>query len=458
MSTHLAKSDSPIAFLREIFDRFSDEDAIIWRDQPYRYEWLHDRINHWSDALPGLDISSGAVVLLDCDFSPNGVALLFALIERGCIIVPVTAAVAAQRGEFATIAKAEVTLTVDASDEVVATPMTDNAGHEYYEALRQSDHAGLVLFSSGSTGKSKAAVHDFSKLLNKFKSPRRRLRAITFLLFDHIGGINTLLYTLSNGGCVVTVDDRNPENIFRTIERFRVELLPVSPTFLSLSLLDGAHTRHDISSLNTVTYGTEPMPESTLKRFGEACPHVTLQQTYGLSEVGILRSRSKDSKSLWMKVGGGGFETRVVDGILHIKAESAMMGYLNAPSPFTADGWMNTGDSVEVDGAYIKVLGRQSESINVGGEKVHPAEVESVIQEMPNVAEVTVYGAPNAITGNIVCARVRLREPEDRKLFRGRLKNHCRDRMAAFKIPVKIATDDKAQFSARFKKRRADHS
>ena len=90
-----------------------------------------------------------------------------------------------------------------------------------------------------------------------------------------------------------------------------------------------------------------------------------------------------------------------------------MLGYLNAPSPFTDDGWFNTGDKVEVDGDYFRILGRQSEIINVGGQKVYPAQVESVVQEMPEVAEVSVYGEKNAIMGQIVCAAIRLREPRD---------------------------------------------
>ena len=120
------------------------------------------------------------------------------------------------------------------------------------------------------------------------------------------------------------------------------------------------------------------MPENTLERIHELLPGVRLQQTYGLSEVGILRSKSKSSDSLWVKVGGEGFETRIVDGMLEIKARSAMLGYLNAPSPFTNDGWLKTGDVVEQDGEYIRILRRDSEIINVGGEKVYPAEVERV--------------------------------------------------------------------------------
>lgn len=66
---------------------------------------------------------------------------------------------------------------------------------------------------------------------------------------------------------------------------------------------------------------------------------------YGMSEVGILRSRSRASDSLWVQVGGDGYETRVVNGMLQIRGRSTMLGYLNAPSPFTEDGWLMTGDA-----------------------------------------------------------------------------------------------------------------
>jgi acyl-CoA synthetase (AMP-forming)/AMP-acid ligase II len=194
------------------------------------------------------------------------------------------------------------------------------------------------------------------------------------------------------------------------------------------------------------------MPETTLKKFHELFPKIQLKQTYGLSELGILRSKSKGSDSLWVKVGGEDFKTRVVDGLLEIKAKSAMLGYLNAPSPFTEDGWFKTGDSVLTDGEYIKILGRQSEIINVGGEKVYPTEVESVIHEMDNIAEVTIFGKKNAITGNMVCAKIRLENPSDPKEFSKTLKKFCRKRLQSFKVPVKIEIEEQKQYSARFKK------
>jgi long-chain acyl-CoA synthetase len=443
-----------IAFLLDVFASHRDDDAIVWKDKPHRYGWLLEKIGEAREAIREHCIGPGTVTAIEADFSPRSVAMFLALVETGAIVVPLTASVAAQREEFLETAQVEVVVAIDARDEVRFSRRHVVATHEYYTALRTAGHPGLVLFSSGSTGKSKAAVHDLINILAKYRVPRHRLRTITFLLYDHIGGINTMLYTLSNGGTIVTVDERTPDGVLRTVEAHRVELLPTSPTFLNLVLFSEAHTRHDLGSLRTVTYGTEPMPESTLRRFHALFPAIRLLQTYGLSEVGILRSTSRSSDSLWVKVGGEGFQTRVVDGILHVKAQSTMLGYLNAPSPFTEDGWFITGDEVEVDGEWLRILGRKSEMINVGGQKVYPAEVESVIQDMDGVADSTVFGQPNPITGQIVCANVTLRGQEDPRTFARRLKKFCCERLAAFKVPVKVEVLAAPQHGARFKKMR----
>jgi acyl-CoA synthetase (AMP-forming)/AMP-acid ligase II len=115
-----------------------------------------------------------------------------------------------------------------------------------------------------------------------------------------------------------------------------------------------------------------------------------------------------------------------------------MLGYLNAPNAVDAEGWMNTEDLVDVDGEYLRFRGRKSQLINVGGSKVYPAEVESVLLQADNVADATVYAEPNPITGQVVAARLTLREPEDAASLRRRIRTFCRTRLAAFKVPVKV--------------------
>lgn len=428
-----------------------DDEALIWRDESYRYGVLADRVAEMARRLAEGGIPAGAVVSLEADFSPNAVALLLAVVQHNCVVVPMSSAVRADRDEFREIAEVEWLISLGADDTVQLTRTGHRARHDLLRTLRERGHPGLVLFSSGSTGQAKAAVHDLVPLLAKFRIPKRRLRTVAFLLFDHIGGMNTLLYTLSNGGCVITIEDRTPDAVCAAIERHRAELLPTSPTFLNLLLAGEAYTRHDLSSLRVVTYGTEPMSETTLRRVHAMLPNVTLQQTYGLSELGILRSKSRGPDSLWVRLGGEGYQLRVVDGLLEIKAAAAILGYLNAPNPVDPDGWFRTGDAVEVDGEWIKILGRRSELINVGGEKVYPAEVEGVLLALPGVAEVAVHAEPNAITGQLVAARVRLHAPEPAAQFRTRMVAFCRERLARYKIPQKVTLVDSPLHSERFK-------
>jgi len=442
-----------------LHDRMAESPArasMIWRKNTVTYAHLTGLVARARATLDQWGIPRGEIASLEGDFSPGAVAMLLALVDRAAVVVPLTEAVQShQRSEFLDIAEVGARITVDAEDGwhvemrqvVPVNPIT--------QTLLASGYPGLVLFSSGSTGKSKAALHNLTTLLEKFKVRRHTLRSLTFLLLDHIGGQNTLYYLLSNGGTIVSIDRRDPDTVAAAIAEHRVELLPTSPTFLNLLLISDAWKRHDLSSLKRVTYGTEVMPASTLKRLHEILPAAELLQTYGLSELGILRSKSRDSASLWVKVGGEGFETRVVEGILWIRAQSAMLGYLNHPSPFDADGWFNTGDLVEVDGEWIRILGRQSEIINVGGQKVYPAEVESILLQLPGVRDVSVCGEKNAITGNIVVARFNLNEEEPLPAFKRRVREFCRGRIEPFKSPAKIEIVSSDQFSARFKKMRA---
>jgi long-chain acyl-CoA synthetase len=308
--------------------------------------------------------------------------------------------------------------------------------------------------TSGSTGRPKAVVHDFSRLIEKFRKVRPAMVMVNFLLFDHWGGINTLLGALSSGTMIVLPEDRSPDEICKLIERYRIELLPATPTFLNMLLISRAFERADLSSLKLITYGAEPMPESTLRRLREVFPKIELRQTYGMIELGVMRAKSKSSDSLWVKLGGEGYQLRVTDGILQIKADAAMLGYLNAPSPFTADGYFITGDRVEQQGEYLKILGRDSDLINVGGQKVYPAEVETVILEMPEVRDAVVYGESHILTGKIVCADVIAADDVDATALRQKIKLHCASKLQPFMVPVRINFPKEGIYTTRLKRRR----
>jgi len=253
---------------------------------------------------------------------------------------------------------------------------------------------------------------------------------------------------------VVTAENRSITTICEAIQDHKVDLLPTTPSFLTLLAATDLSKKYDLSSLKRITYGTETMPQATLDRIRTRFPAAELQQTYGLSEVGVLRSQSRPDGSLWVRIGGSGFETQVRDGILWVRSEFRMVGYLNAPSAFDEEGWFNTQDRVEVDGEYFRILGRVTDLINVGGQKVYPAEVEDVILALPNIADVVVTGEKHALLGQIVVAKVHLTEPEALDALRLRIRKACLAKLTAYKVPAKVQLLEQEIYSARFKKMR----
>jgi acyl-CoA synthetase (AMP-forming)/AMP-acid ligase II len=289
-------------------------------------------------------------------------------------------------------------------------------------------------------------------VLEKFRKQRQAVVAIPFLMIDHFGGINTILAITSSLGRVVTVSDRSLLKICEAIALYKVELLPATPSFLTLLMASQLQGEYDLSSLKRITYGTEVMPQSTLDRLTKTFPNVVLQQTYGLSEVGVLRSQSRGDGTLWVRIGGTGFQTKVVDDVLWIKSEYAMVGYLNAPTEFDEDGWFNTQDQVEVDGEYFRILGRVTDLINVGGQKVYPTEVENVILGMDNIQDVAVFGEKNSLLGQIVVAKVILKSPESIEVVKKRVRLACLNNLASFKVPAKVILAEGVLHSSRQKK------
>jgi len=443
-----------VPWLFERIVTWGDAPALVWNDSVTSYTELSKLIDSWQERFQARGLKPGHVVALEGSFSPNACGALVALVRMGAIIAPLTPLMRAQRDQFLDIAEARLLVEFDETDASAFFDFERTVQNAVTQKLIARDHPGLIIFSSGSTGKPKAILHDFASLLEKFHKVRQKKTTLTFLLFDHIGGIDTLFNTLASGGTVVTVPNRDPETVSRALEKYRVHTLPASPTFLNLWLMSGLFEQYDFSSLQVIAYGTEPMPPSTLKKLHEVFPEVSLVQTYGMSELGVLRSRSRDSESLWIKFTGEGFETKIVDGILWVKADAAMIGYLNAPDLFDEEGWLNTQDAVEVDGEYLRILGRASDLINVGGQKVYPAEVENILLQMDNVQEVAVFGKAHPMMGQMVAARFNLKTPEPLADFKRRMGVFCRDRMAAYQIPRLVEISDDEQYGSRFKKLR----
>ena len=392
-------------------------------------------------------IHPGDSVALIGDFDAASILTLLQLIERRCIVTPLTEDTRTEHEYFFDVAGIDWIVQRDGTLRRLRDRRLE---HPLLDELRRRDHPGLVLFSSGTTGRPKGVLHDFRSFLERFRTPRPTLRTLNFLLFDHIGGLNTLFHTLYNTGTVVVPRARTPEAVLDDIARHRIELLPTTPTFLRMLLMAGLLENGMPDSLKLITYGTERMDEGTLNQLCRLLPGVDFRQTYGLSELGIMRVKSYARDSLWMKVGGEGVETRVTaDGVMEIRSSNCMLGYLNVASPFDADGWYNTKDLVETDGEWIRIVGRQSEVISVGGLKLLPSDVERVALEHPDVVHADARGADNPITGQHVELTVQLHA--DATADKAGLRRFFRERLPESKRPRRIRIGEVA-IGHRFKR------
>ena len=440
-------------FLLERFATVPGEIAFIADDQISTYGELLGQTEKFSALIQEKNIPRGDVVAVLGDYSPAMFCFILALVKNQNVFVPLTQSTVVEKSKLLEISQSQwfVEFSADIAqikiEQLAAIPC-----NPLLLRLRESGDPGLLLFSSGSTGEPKAILHNFRQVAEKFKTPRQRMVAITFLTLDHFGGINTLLAITSSLGTVVTVSNRSVGSICETIQKHKVELLPTTPSFLNLFVQSGIFKHFDLSSLRTISYGTEVMPQATLERLRKIFPGVKLQQTYGLSELGVLRSQSRDDGTLWVKIGGQGFKTKVVDGILWVQSDYAMLGYLNAPSPFDSEGWFNTQDQVEVDGDYFRILGRETDIINIGGQKVYPAEIEDVILRLENIEDVAVYGEKHPLLGNIVVAEVVLLQPEPVSSLKLRIRKACLEKLSPFKAPAKVVLAKHDIYSSRLKK------
>ena len=443
--------------MNNMVDKFKDnaQIAIIYDGKKYSYNELYIKIKEIENFIKD-KIKSGEVVAILADYSFVSIALFFALYENKNIIAPITST--SQKEIDGKVKESFSTKIINLENEnLVITNIKSEASHKIINDLQTSKCAGLILFSSGSTGAPKAMIHNLDTLVDSYGDKKQKqINMLVFLMFDHIGGINTMLNILSMNATMIIPQNRNADDICKLIEEYKIAVLPSSPTFLNLILINRSYEKYDLSSLRMITYGTETMPEGLLGRLKAVFSKVKFLQTFGTSETGIAATSSKSSSSTFMKIDDENLEYKIVDNELWLRSKTQILGYLNrSMESFTNDGWFKTGDLVELDNeGFIKIIGRNKEIINVGGQKVLPSEVESVLLGMDEIEDCLVYGEQNAITGQSVSCDVVLKSGVEADGLKILVRKFCKDKLDNFKIPTRVNVVQKTEFTERFKKSR----
>lgn len=439
-------------FFERLFAR-SEGDCLVEDKRRLSYAELPQRIADGEALLEHLGVAKDAVVALVCHETTASLCLLATLLKRGHVVVPLPVDGGETRAARLACSGADVLFeTADAAGVQRLTPETK---HPLVAGLQASGQAGLIVFSSGTGGAVKAALHRFDRLVGRYEYGKHEgkasLRTPAFLKLDHIGGLDTLFRLLHGGGTLILGCPRTPEAVCAAIEAQHITLLPTTATFLNMLLISGADRKYDLSQLRFIAYGSEPMPPALLVQARERLPGVRFIQKYGLTELGVLETRPGSEDSTWFAITGR-TQYKVVDSVLWLRRDDAMLGYLNAPNPFDEAGWYNTGDLVEQRDGLLRIKGRSNRIINVAGEKVNPFEVESVLREMPNVADVLVWGKKSAVTGWIVAATLELTQQEPRLELQRRVAEFCRHRLEPYKVPLLIQIAQDGLMGDRLKK------
>ena len=390
-----------------------------------------------------------ATCLIEGDYSCQSIAWLIAGLSFGWRMVPVVSKIRSVIAIRKNISNPEYMVSANTNWLISTNPdfFSDDIDSGCFEP-------GVILFSSGSTGEPKAMCKSMNNTLKALDNQNAKHFTMgLLLLFDHIGGLNTLFLGLRKSAHLVAPTERSPRIMASLIERNNIKVLPCSPTFLNMMYLDEVFDHYDFQSLKLVTYGTERMSEELLKRLSAKLPRVKFLQTFGTSETGIVQTKSLSSSSVFFTIADPNVEWKIVNQELWIKTVNQISGYLNNSEVAIDEGWFKTGDLVKNGSkGYFKIIGRKKEIINVGGEKVMPSEIEEHIMSIDQVIDCTAFPVPNGITGQAVGARIVVEKNNDLKSLKKYIRQYCKLKLEPFKVPAKITFDFDLKYTDRFKK------
>lgn len=315
----------------------------------------------------------------------------------------------------------------------------------------------FILFTSGTTGFPKGALYTHKMLFwNSINTAisliiNSESRTINVMPPFHTGGWNVLTTPfLHHGATVCFVRKFEAASLLRQLQEERVTLFMGVPTMLKMMADEPGFAAADFPDLHYIIVGGESMPIPLIETWHEKS--VPIRQGYGMTEVGpnLTSLHQRDAIRKKGSIGRPNFyvEIRIVDeqgqdvapntsGELWLKGPMVTPGYWkNAEATIKsfADGWFKTGDLVRCDEeGYLYVVDRIKNMFISGGENVYPAEVERVLIQHPDIAEVVILGVPDEKWGEVGKAIVTLRAGASLDL--PTVKAYCSERLAKFKVP-----------------------
>jgi acyl-coenzyme A synthetase/AMP-(fatty) acid ligase len=318
---------------------------------------------------------------------------------------------------------------------------------------------GIYLMTAGTTGIPKIACHQIPSLVGRIRtgstSPLAGQRWLLTYGTTTFAGVQVLLTALLTRGTLVAATTQRVPELAAAARKHAIHNISGTPTFWRALLLtlDAGST---LDSLRQITMGGELADQATLDRLRARFPNARITHIYATTEAGAVFAVNDGRAGFpaaWLTQPVDGVALAIIDGILHIRSQRRMNGYVSGhPSPITSEGWVCTGDLVRVEAERVYFLGRNDRTINIGGAKVTPEEVEAFLVAVDGVAEARVSGVPNPITGQVLVAEIVCSPGSDPNEVRETVSRKCRAMLPSHKVPRVVRVVDSIDIAASGKK------
>lgn len=474
-------------------ERFPQDLDACWLEtaegQYYSWRDLERGTAKIANLLASLKLPSGARVAAQVEKSPEALMLYLATVRAGLVYLPLNTAYRAEEMRYfigdarpavvvcspvnfgwvtqiAFSAGTRHVFTLDEPHEGRNTgTLLARAVHfddTFDTAMVNSDDLAAILYTSGTTGRSKGAMLTHGNLASNIQVLQQAWHwqpgdvLLHALPLFHIHGLFVAAHgALMNGSKMIFLPRFESAAVIRQLPRSTVFM--GVPTYYVRLLSEPAFDRDVCAGVRLFVSGSAPLLTETFDQFRERTGHTILER-YGMSETAMLTSNPYNGPRKAGTVGPAlpGVSVRVVDaegqrcaigeiGDIQVKGPNVFKGYWQMPEKtaeeFTADGYFNTGDVGRFDDAgYLSIVGRSKDLIISGGYNVYPKEIEAILDDLPGVLESAVIGVPHPDFGETVTAVVVPRAGA--KLSEADMIATLKSMIANFKVPKQIHVID----------------
>jgi acyl-CoA synthetase (AMP-forming)/AMP-acid ligase II len=275
-------------------------------------------------------------------------------------------------------------------------------------------HGEVTFFTSGSTGAPKAVRHNWNSLTRPVRTREVAAAQACLLTYQpHLyAGIQVFMHCLLNRASLVLPEPgMGVDELIDLMQVRYVNFVSATPSYWRRLLTLGSHSKLRELPMDQITLGGEACDQALLNGLKKVFPRARVVHLYATSELGRCFSVKDGVAGFPASYLSGqtedGIWLNVKDGELHVRSANAMLAAGRPPRDEVGeDGWVATGDLVEQTGDRCYFVGRRSELINVGGNKVHPLRVEQLVQEVEGVADARVFGKASSLVGQIVACEI----------------------------------------------------